>query len=146
MAGARESLPHRCILTIVPCECHAGGRLFPHDVVSNCWFVAQDAEGVAKWSDYLFMTSIQFLVQREMVEIAPRSAVPRRLPTVHCTRCGTCCALCKSSRTLCLPHLQLAACLEWQHGLLVHCRRTAAPQPCSWHPVDRVRLDGTQCS
>ena len=54
---------------------HAGGRLFPHDDVSNCWFVAQDAEAAAKWSDYLFMTSIQFLVQREMVEIAPRSAV-----------------------------------------------------------------------
>jgi hypothetical protein len=48
--------------------------------VSNCWFVAQDAEGVAKWSDYLFMTSIQFLVQQEMVEIAPRSGGCMHLP------------------------------------------------------------------
>lgn len=75
---------------------HADGRMFPHDDVSNCWFVAQDPEAAAKWSDYLFMTSIQFLVQREMVEIAPRSAI--RLDTCPPAECtvisvGHCCLM-----------------------------------------------------
>lgn len=52
--------------------CGAGGQMFAHDAVSNCWWAVQDQDANAKWAFYPFMQSIQFLVQREMLEIMPR--------------------------------------------------------------------------
>lgn len=60
----------------LPSECRpmrsADGRLFAHDQVSNCWFTEQDAAANEDWKHYVFMSSIAFLMQPEMLEIASR--------------------------------------------------------------------------
>jgi hypothetical protein len=90
---------HQSTMTHVPVGWPAGGQLFPHDDVSNCWFVEQEADNVAKWSDYLFMTSIQFLVQREMEEIAPRWGSSMRLSKRTAPVKSALCKMCDVRRT-----------------------------------------------
>ena len=99
--------------------------------MSNCWFVKQEAENVAKWSDYLFMTSIQFLVQREMVEIAPRWGGCMHLPKCTAQDVRLVATAQKQYGALSALWLNEQLDLEWPYGSLVPCRSAAAPKSCS---------------